>query len=306
MNIIETDTAWRQPIQVLPLTQLFPQMDNVAVAALSNLTGGDFHQYREKKVVVSEDRERLFGVFSAKSPLIKHTELAEILGTTYNRLFGEDPTISVKSMDDGAKVVMEISIPLERPLDVGNGDVSDLMLYAQNSYDHNMGLKIRMGVMRLICTNGAIAGRQIGDISSRELMGAIASNTLAARLNRLIVKSNDLVSIWQSWMDVEIPRLAATLILNRHFTRKFADPLLEGVDFPISKYELYNLVTRRSTHDVLNDKSRWGTDNLIARLFYSDTFERGIHEIARMENQINLPNEEIRDTVTETDDILHA
>lgn len=257
----------------------------------------------KKKVVVSEDRERLYGVFGAKAPIVPHETMLEALDAAYRRLYKEEPTIDIKSLDTGAKVVMEVRLPLDRPLDVGNGDVSDLMLYAQNSYTPGAGLKIRTGVMRLICSNGAVAGRQIGFIGAREFMGALNANTLAARLNHLVDKSKALTDVWQRWMDVDVSRVVAGMVFERQLPRKFVEPLLANETYPMNKYNLYNLATRRATHDTLTDRARWTVDNIIAKLFYGDYFETAARDLER--SPASIDDADIRDTVTETDDILH-
>lgn len=298
--LIQTNDDWQQNVHIMPLTQLFNQRPELVTTE-----GPQWKQFEEKRVVVSEDHDRLFGVFSKKAVIVRHTELVESLQLMGQRLYGEDLPIDVQSLDEGAKIIARLTLPEKHQLDVGNGDLSDMFLLAQNSYDHGYSFRLNIGVFRLVCTNGAVVGRTIDEIKAKEFVTRLKANTLAARLDRLVQKGADVVELWKTWMDVEIPRMPAELLLERYFPRKFYEPLLANAVFPMSKYALYNLLTRRSTHDIADSKARWGVDNIIARLFYSPKLDQ---LAADYHNEINLPiftDEMISDSVTETDDITH-
>lgn len=298
--LIQTNDDWQQNIHIMPLTQLFNQRPELVATE-----GPQWKQFEEKRVVVSEDHDRLFGVFSKKAVIVRHTELVESLQLMGQRLYGEDLPLDVQSLDEGAKIIARLTLPNKYQLDVGNGDLSDMYLLAQNSYDHGYSFRLNIGVFRLVCTNGAVVGRTIDEIKAKEFVTRLKANTLAARLDRLVQKGADVVELWKTWMDVEIPRMPAELLLERYFPRKFYEPLLANATFPMSKYALYNLLTRRSTHDIADSKARWGVDNIIARLFYSPKLDQ---LAADYHNEINMPvfaDEMISDSVTETDDITH-
>lgn len=298
--LIQTNDDWQQNVHIMPLTQLFNQRPELVATE-----GPQWKQFEEKRVVVSEDHDRLFGVFSKKAVIVRHTELVESLQLMGQRLYGEDLPLDVQSLDEGAKIIARLTLPDKYQLDVGNGDLSDMYLLAQNSYDHGYSFRLNIGVFRLVCTNGAVVGRTIDEIKAKEFVTRLKANTLAARLDRLVQKGADVVELWKTWMDVEIPRMPAELLLERYFPRKFYEPLLANATFPMSKYALYNLLTRRSTHDIADSKARWGVDNIIARLFYSPKLDQ---LAADYHNEINMPvfaDEMISDSVTETDDITH-
>ena len=296
--LIQTNDDWQQNVHIMPLTQLFNQRPELVATE-----GPQWKQFEEKRVVVSEDHDRLFGVFSKKAVIVRHTELVESLQLMGQRLYGEDLPLDVQSLDEGAKIIARLTLPDKYQLDVGNGDLSDMYLLAQNSYDHGYSFRLNIGVFRLVCTNGAVVGRTIDEIKAKEFVTRLKANT--ARLDRLVQKGADVVELWKTWMDVEIPRMPAELLLERYFPRKFYEPLLANATFPMSKYALYNLLTRRSTHDIADSKARWGVDNIIARLFYSPKLDQ---LAADYHNEINMPvfaDEMISDSVTETDDITH-
>lgn len=302
LTIIENDTAWRQPIEVLPLIQAFPELGSLSKFDAVK----EFQQYNEKKVVLSEDHGRLFGVFGKKSVVVKHEDLLDIMSEVYQKLYGDDGTITINSMKDGAQVVISMELPLETPLNLGNGDVSNLLLHTSNSYDKGLSLKIQTGVMRVICTNGAILGSRIASINARELLDGFNTATLAAKVHRMVDKAKGVTNIWQKWLDVHLNRSVVASVLERRLPRKFVEPILEIEDFPINKYELYNDLTRRSSHDINTERGKWQMDSVIAKIFYGDYFEKAMKDMeAERIDQLEISDSEINDTFTETDDIKH-
>ena len=73
-------------------TQLFNQRPELVVTE-----GSQWKQFEEKRVVVSEDHDRLFGVFP-KAVIVRHTELVESLQLMGQRLYGEDLPLDVQSL----------------------------------------------------------------------------------------------------------------------------------------------------------------------------------------------------------------
>lgn len=308
MNVHSLDDSWQQPIHIMPLTQAFPDLDILNQSGLK-----DFKEFRERKVVLTEDHERLFGVFSSKAPVIPHTDLVEILSDTYQQLYKDhEGMMNVVSLKDGAAIRIEMDLPLERQLDIGNGDKSNLKLYAYNSYDKSFGLKLRTGVMRLICMNGAMIGDQIGQLTAHDLMDGFNTRSLSSKVRRLVDNSYKVTDVWQSWLDVEVPFRAAERVLDA-FPKKFVEPILEESLYPMNMYELYNHMTRRSTHDTRTDRSRIVFDTQISSIFYGNKLLKAIGEydphskidVAAKVISNSALDAEIADTITETDDILH-
>jgi len=300
MHIVENDLSWREPIEIMPLNQAFPDMS--ALAGLS----AEFRRYEERKVVLNEDHSRLFGVFGKKAVVLPHLDLVNILSDTYERLYDQEGVMNINSVNNGAKITITMELPLEEPLDVGNGDKHNLLLLAQNGYTNGESPKIRMGVMRLICLNGAVIGKQIACIPAREMMDGFSTKTLAAKVNRLVDHSRKVTDVWQSWMGIQIPRLAASPLFENHFPSKFVEPILEDEVFPMSKYDLYNMMTRRATHDVASDLSRMVIDNRIATVFYGNAFEKATKMVEmELAQPLVIVDADISATRTETDEISH-
>lgn len=309
MNIVEIDDSWKQPIEVMPLTQAFPDL-----GLLQNSGLHEFKEFGERKVVLSQDHERLFGVFSKKSAVIPHTDLVDILSDVYHTLYkDQEGTMNVVSLKDGAAVRIEMDLPLERQLDIGNGDKSNLKLFAYNSYDKSFSLKLRTGVMRLICMNGAMIGDQIGQLNGNELLDGWTTRSLSAKVRRLVDNSYKVTDVWQSWLDVEVPHIAAERVLSPAFPKKFVEPILEPQLYPMNMYDLYNHMTRRSTHDTRTDRSRILFDTQISSIFYGNKLLDSIRESSQYSKadaaseilQSAYLDHDISDVLTETEEIHH-
>ena len=308
MNIVTIDDSWKQPIEVMPLIQAFPDLAKVQGKELIP----DFRHFDERKVVLSADHDRLFGVFGKKAAVIPHTELVDILSDSYRRLYpNSEGTMNVVSLKDGASIQIEMDLELERPLDIGNGDVSHLKLYAYNSYDKSFSLKVEMGVMRLICMNGAKIGSRIASLKGHELLDGWNTRSLAAKLNRLVDNSRKVTDVWQSWVDIDVPFVVADRVLNRAFPERFVEPILHPSDFPKNMYALWNDLTRRATYDTKTDRSRITMDTTISSLFYGNklvdavqAWESETSDPRTMMNRAAL-DMDISDRVTITDDITH-
>lgn len=309
MNIVDVDDSWKQPIETMPLLQAFPDL-----LKFKNSDVSEFREFSERKVVLSQDHERLFGVFNAKSVIVPHTDLVDILSDAYHQLYkDQEGTMNIISVKDGAAIKIEMDLPLERPLDIGNGDKSHLKLYAYNSYDKSFGLKLRTGVMRLICMNGAMIGDQIGQLNARELLDGWSTRSLAAKVRRLLDNSYKVTEVWQSWLDVEVPFTAADQVLSRSFPKKFVEPVLDPVLYPMNMYDLYNHMTRRSTHDTRTERSKILFDTQISSIFYGNKLIEAIRDnghYSKVDVASNLLNDtyldhDISDIITETDEIHH-
>ncbi len=312
MNVVETDDSWRTKIEIMPLIQAFPELQQLEKLGMSGIP--EFKEFRDKKLVFSEDHERLFGVYSSKAVVIPHEDLVNILIDTYDCLYPDnDSTLNVVSLKNGAAIRVEMDLPLEKQLDIGNGDKSDLKLYAYNAYDKAFPLKIRMGVLRLICTNGAMIGDQIGSLSANELMDGWNTKGLAAKVRRLVDNSRRVTDIWQTWTDIEVPFEPARRVLEPAFPKKFIEPILDPALYPMDMYSLYNHMTRRATHDTRSDRTRITFDTHISSLFYGNKILNSIrsteeHSYAdSAQNMLELSELEmdVSDTVTETDEITH-
>lgn len=305
MTVIENAVEWRQPVITMPLIQAFPELEKLDLTLLKDHLS-DFKQYNEKKVVLSEDHSRLFGVFGRKSIIVPHQDLVEILGDVYYRLYNEDGVARVISHKNGAQVIITMELPLKTPLDVGNGDVCNLLIHATNSYDKGLSLKIQTGIMRLVCSNGAVLGTNIASINAREMFEGFNTKTLSAKVNRMIDKSKQVTDVWQRWMETPIQESIVQRVMGHVLPKKFVEPLLDRLTYPINKYALYNEVTRRATHDVRDDHSRYIVDNIIARIFYGNKLESCAMTMqAQRENMSSIPDDYINATVFETDDITH-
>lgn len=294
MNIIENNNLWRNPIETLPLNQAFPQMEQLAELGMLPA----FKQFDDKKVVLSKDHDRLFGVFSKKSVIVEHTEAVTMVNNVLTELYGEEPEIELTSMKNGAKIIAKFNLKGEKELDIGNGDLSNFNLLLTNSYDKALPFKLQIGCMRLVCTNGLILGQDIHSIKANQLLSGWTIEGLSKKVKKLTAQSHEIVNDWRRWTKIQIPRNVAVESLADKFPKKFIEPILEPANFPSSKWDLYNDLTRRSTHDIASESTRHSFDQIISRIFYG---KKG----AIYEHELEYDERDISDLVTVTEEIEH-
>jgi hypothetical protein len=102
-------------------------------------------------------------------------------------------------------------------------------------------------------------------------------------------------------------------VFSKAFPKKFIEPILEPHLFPMDMYNLYNLMTRRATHDTRTDRSRIVFDTNISSIFYGNKLIyaiRGTDRLSAADDASNILEysaleSDISDRVTVTDDITH-
>lgn len=300
MRITENSDLWQVPIQTMPLIQAFPDLERMS--EISDPTdASEIRRFTQKKVVISEDHKRLFGVFSERSVVVPHAEALEIIDDVYREIYGEECSAEIISMKKGAQIRVKIDLPHERPINIGNDDVSNLHMFLYNAYDKALPFKLRMGIFRQVCSNGAVVGDTIANVDARQLLEGWNTKTLAEKVSRMIEDTRKVADIWRHWTQVLVPFETAELALENKFPKKMLEPVLIEDDFPMSKYELYQTMTRKATHDSRTERAQVAFDQMIARIFY------GNNSLLSQEEAMvtDVEDNEIADVGTETEEIHH-
>ena len=255
MSVICKTEEWKQPIETMPLVQAFPEL-------------GQVEEFQEKKVVLSEDHKRLFGVFSAKTPILPHQEVMETFSTALNDIYNKDLDIELTVLKKGAQVRAKVDLP-DNIIDLGNGDTSHLRLYMYNSYDKGLPFVMRAGAFRHACENSMVLGTHIGKITSRDMVDSWSPEALGVKMERLIEKVNHVGSMWKVWAEKEIGFPTATEALGTKMPSKMLERFLDETIYPMSIWEFYNMLTQDITHGEYSDRARISYDGLISSIFYS-------------------------------------
>ena len=98
-------------------------------------------------------------VVSSKYALVTHEESFRSF-TDAVSVLGKRHLESYDIYNDGSSVHSKWRFP-EHQIDIGNGDLVDLQLSVNNSYDLSCALNVIFGGFRLLCSNGMVIGREL-------------------------------------------------------------------------------------------------------------------------------------------------
>lgn len=253
-----TIPEWRKPIVAVPLSQHIPELSQVK-------------EFRSKLVLLNHDRSKLFDVVSSKYRVVQHGQAIDTVEQALQEYFGKGSDIkgSVRAIDGGARVIAEYRLPI-KPINLGGKDVNELTITVRNSYDRSWPLDASLGAFRLICSNGMRIGEEFGSMSLKHV-GSEESGSVLDHLDLIISRAPRLKEVWTEWADTRIERDDAVELLEGQFPAKYLDPILgERAVYPMTKWQLYNHLTRFATHDTQSLRRRVEFDEKISQLFYED------------------------------------
>lgn len=256
MNIIQNNDLWQREVEILPYIQAFPQMLET-------------QQFDEKKVVISEDHDLLFGIHSSKSFLIRHTEALEIVNDAIVKMFNAEPRIEVTSVKQGSKIRAKIALDSFPEIDLGGGDVNQPFLFLNNSYARAGDFKLDLGVFRQICSNGAVVGHSVAGFNSKQLIDeGFNATSIQGKIARIIDDAKFLTDLWMSWKDTKLGYEESYAIFEKKFSKATLESILNPELFPMNMWDCYNAFTAHSTHVSKTASAQIATDNIITSLFY--------------------------------------
>ena len=248
---------WQRPVIAVPLQQAFPEL-------------GEVKEFRSKVCLFNHDRSRIFDVVSPRYQVIPHVDAVKLLVDAMTQYFGTVPHYDVRSFGGGARMVAKFKLPIP-PIRMGRHDVTDLLITMRNSYDRGWVFLAVLGAYRQICSNGMMIGEQFGSLNVRHVISAEGQDAqILPQLEYMVQHAPLLRDLWQEWAGTRMTYDEAGELLTGHFPDKYLTPVLEESRFPRSKWDLYNDLTRFSTHDTKSVNRRMEFDEKISKLFYSD------------------------------------
>lgn len=256
----ETSTfvpEWQRPIIAVPLAQHLPDLAQVK-------------EFRSKQVLLNHDRTRLFDVVSDKYRVLPHSEALGTVETALEKYFGKShkAKAQIRALDGGARVLAEYKLPIE-PIRVGRDDINELTIVVRNSYDRSWPLDATLGAFRLICSNGMRIGEEFGSLSLKHI-GTESTASVLSHLDSVISRAPKLQDVWEEWASTRVERDDAAALLEGQFPSKYLDPVLgDRAVYPMTKWQLYNHLTRFATHDTKSLRRRVEFDERISKLFYN-------------------------------------
>lgn len=249
---------WQQPIISVPLTQAFPAL-------------GEVREFRNKQCLFNHDRSKLFDVVSSRYQPIPHTEALEVIGAGLKESFGEGIDAKVLTLRGGSRIRATYKLPI-RPIEVARGDLTELSIVVQNSYDRSCQFSASLGALRLVCSNGMSLGFRFGSVSMRHVVAARDAETgikyLSEDLSKMASHAPKIRELWMDWRETLVDHDWAVEVLEGQFPSKYLDRVLDEKSFPKTKWGLYNELTSFATHDTKTLQRRIDFDERIARLFY--------------------------------------
>lgn len=92
---------WRKPVVRMPLTQAFPQFEQV-------------REFKSKICLFNEDRTKVFDVVSDRYQLVEHGKAIDAVEKALVRHFGKGkaPTFNIRSLNGGARIRGEVKLPI--------------------------------------------------------------------------------------------------------------------------------------------------------------------------------------------------
>lgn len=268
--VTENNSLWKQPIEVTTMYQLYPAL-------------ADQREYHEKKVIVTQDHTRLFGVVNHKTPVIRHTDLMDMLQQALARFpAANDATIDLIALEGGAKIKVRVDFP-QYEVRVDN-DVSHLRAYLFNNYAlQTSQFSLRTGGFRHECENSMIFGSAIGGAKAKELIENWSPDGFVARIERELSRASDVQHTWKIWQEHMIDQSTAFKLIDGKFSKAIVNSVLQKELFPRTLWDFYNDLTMEMTHGDHTEGKQWQGELMIANLFYNRTGKlRKIPELAQL------------------------
>lgn len=249
---------WRKPVVAVPLTQAFPEL-------------GEVKEFKSKVCLFNHNRTKVFDVVSDKYHVIDHGQALDVMTEAVQGYFS-DTSIEpvVRTMSGAARIHASFKLPIA-PIVVKKGDLSEVTITLQNSYDRSSPFVATLGGLRLVCTNGMKMGTTFGSIKARHVGSSNPEERdeyIYSQLDRMVKSAPEIQNLWRGWAETKVTYDEAVELLARQFPGKYLGPVLDESRFPRSKWDLYNDLTRFATHDTKSMQRRLEFDDRISRLFY--------------------------------------
>ncbi len=243
---------WRRPVVSVPLAQAFPEFNEVK-------------EFRSKVCLFNEDRTKVFDVVSDRYQVIPHNTAVDTIAEALQDTFDSEVQYRVRSLNGGGRIIATFDLPIP-PIRLGRNDVNKISMMVRNSYDRSWTFKAQLGAYRRICSNGMMIGETFGKVSARHINSD--QDSIIEQVQTMIEHAPKLRDLWGEWSETHIEHEEAIEMLVGEFPDKYLLPVLQEDRYPMTKWDLYNHLTRFSTHDTKTVQRRIEFDERISKLFY--------------------------------------
>jgi len=242
-------------------TMTFPNVTERPVfQGMRNHTMVDGH-----KALVDMDAERTYAIVSDRYKLIPHQEVVDNLNQICEAFpeYGT-PTREVWLSNYGARMKCRWTFPID--FEIKPGDIVHPTIEAMASFDTTLAQKMLVGGFRLVCSNGMVVGKILGEYKRKHTEGLNlkrAKNILSSGM----ASYSEANQLWQSYAEREalMTEVFAYEVLPFQAEEKAAiereikskgkvlawdedDKTKRKVQ--INAWEVYNILTAQTSHTV--------------------------------------------------------
>jgi len=229
-----------------------------------------------RKVIYREDTGDPISIVSDKYNLIPHADIVNSFETMLDGL-GEkfaERQVTTYLPENGAKMFRKYIFP-KIQVAVKPGDLINLTLEVQNSYDGSLRGGFMFGAYRLVCTNGLTIGAKVQELYKKHY-AALDFEKAAQGLKLSIPIFESAIGQWREWHEIKMKDADALAFLEKSgLNAKTMEAVMQQfAKEEKSKWGLFQAVTYHTTHQLTSRKAentRWAQvqmEQVITPVFY--------------------------------------
>lgn len=240
------------------------------------------------KAVVDKDTNFTYAVVSEGYKVVKHQEVLSMMEEIcYNMPEYGTPTKEIWLTNHGGRLKIRFTF---RDVDFeigklpnGEPDIVYPTAEAFCSYDTTLSQRVLVGGFRLICTNGMVVGKILGEYKRKHTVN-LDLDVARARITQGMADYSNAVGLWQTYLErnASLPEVNCYRTIGFNKTEKLSveaaikrignvkkwdDEEPENNDVEINAWSLMNIYTEEASHRVDDVTRRSKISDNIAKSF---------------------------------------
>ena len=234
-----------------------------------------------RHAIVNHKTGDVFGLCSDDYALLRHEKVVyDIQNVVAEFQEYGNPEISIKLMDDGAKMVMTVKFPEAESTIVRKDKVVPL-IKSKNSYDLKWQRHDQFGANQLICTNGLTAFKVNAALKKRHMNGLLDPEMFKSMLNVGMTQISEQLGIWQKWAETSLELPLFEEVTEKLFSPAEREKILslrlmereEPLQALITRneatiWDAHSALTQFLTHEVRSELRKEEDPDEVSRLFH--------------------------------------
>ena len=216
---------------------------------------GSFSPIIGKKSIVRTDTNQVLGVVSDRYHPLNNYKVLESVSDILNKSNIEFAMGKSFQKAGGSKTRMEFVFPTKEIVVNGN-DKSHLRMYVDNDFAAKGAVNISMGFFRLICSNGAVAGKTEESVSVRHLIN-VDANAINYFMDFIGKKFDETTGFVNNLVDFDFASVkdAENFLKNqKYIADRYSDKLFStwnnSYQGSRNGWNVFNTVTEIITHNI--------------------------------------------------------